>query len=109
MRELLGEWQKPWIISAANSRIYLVEDAYHCSPNEGESRGERAEGRRVFVLSLDGATLQVYDTSINDEIVVHMCMFERMLSSGESALVYVSARDTDDYEPHHTLGILKGA
>ena len=57
----LGEWKRPAGLCFVKDRLYLVE--------EGHGRGHDGNliyplrGRRIFVLSLQGETLQVYTHS----------------------------------------------
>ena len=49
-RSIAGEWKKPEKVCFAKDRLYLVEPVL----------GQEGVGRRIFVLSLQGDTLQVY-------------------------------------------------
>ena len=49
-RSIAGEWKKPEKVCFAKDRLYLVESVL----------GQEGVGRRIFVLSLQGDTLQVY-------------------------------------------------
>ena len=63
-RSITGEWKRPADLCFIKDRIYLVEDG---SSEDEEDDGEEdasatnpTHGRRIFVLSLQGETLQVY-------------------------------------------------
>merc|ERR1712166_826640 len=60
-RSITGEWKQPSSLCVMKDRLYLVEKRpypreYGPSPYEDK----HIPGRRIFVLSLQGETLQVY-------------------------------------------------
>ena len=57
-RSITGEWKRPRSLCFVKDRLYLVEDA--ADYNEEGNRINTLQGRRIFVLSLQGETLQVY-------------------------------------------------
>ena len=57
-RSITGEWKRPRSLCFVKDRLYLVEDA--ADYNEEGNRINTLQGRRIFVLSLLGETLQVY-------------------------------------------------
>ena len=63
LRELFGDWREPKYLLHVNGRLYLSEqdDEIDEEAEYGEWSQERKEaGRRVFVLTLEGQTLQVW-------------------------------------------------
>ena len=58
-RSITGEWDRPEALSYVKDRLYLIEMAGDEEDEEGELINPQA-GRRIFVLSLQGETLQVY-------------------------------------------------
>ena len=80
-RSITGEWKRPTGLCFVKDRLYLVEQA-----NEDEDEEEEGElfnplrGRRIFVLSVQGDTLEVFQNPVDghsfDGTVVH---FDGML------------------------------
>ena len=58
-RSITGEWKRPTGLCLVNDRLYLVEEADEEEDEEGELVYP-LQGRRIFVMSLQGDTLQVY-------------------------------------------------
>jgi len=58
-RSITGEWKRPTELCFVKERLYLIEDADDEEDEEGELINP-LQGRRIFVLSLQGETLQVY-------------------------------------------------
>ena len=62
LREITGQWTRPLALCVVADRLYLVEEA--APEEEEEEEGdmplfEFKPGRRIVVMSLQGATLQV--------------------------------------------------
>merc|ERR1712232_492099 len=58
-RSITGKWKRPLALCFVKDRLYLVEEA----DTEEDDNGNLIyplRGRRIFVLSLQGETLQVY-------------------------------------------------
>ena len=77
-RSITGEWKRPLALCFAKDRLYLVEKAN----DEGEE-GELIDplhGRRIFVLSLQGDTLQVYTNPVEGQFFDDsLCYFDGKL------------------------------
>jgi len=77
-RSITGEWKRPLALCFVKDRLYLVENAN----DEGEE-GELVDplqGRRIFVLSLQGDTLQVYTNSVEGQFFDDsLCYFDGKL------------------------------
>ena len=58
-RSITGEWKQPQALCFVKDRLYLLEEQDYKKDEEGELITPLA-GRRIFVLSLQGDTLQVY-------------------------------------------------
>ena len=58
-RSITGEWKRPKALCFVKDRLYLIEEADDEEDEEGELINP-LQGRRIFVLSLQGETLQVY-------------------------------------------------
>ena len=54
-RSITGEWRSPWLLCCVKDRLYLVEEEALVTEEEPP-----LQGRRVLVLSLQGAILQVF-------------------------------------------------
>lgn len=141
-----GEWQEPWSLCASRrapeeeERLYLVEDAYAevlrsgtpqlaASSHLTEGCNPRAPpgaGRRIYVITPEGATLQVYapadahaaggaaggvagSDASSIPIYVHTCVCARMLPSSESALLCISTSESPADGPRTALSVLAGA
>ena len=77
-RSITGEWKRPLALCFVKDRLYLVENAN----DEGEE-GEHFDplhGRRIFVLSLQGDTLQAYTNSVEGQFFDDsLCYFDGKL------------------------------
>ena len=58
-RSITGEWKRPIALCFVKDRLYLIEENDDDKDEHGELTNPLA-GRRIFVLSLQGDTLQVY-------------------------------------------------
>ena len=63
-RSVTGEWKRPSSICVMQDRRYLVED--YESEAYGPYKDCQTRARRIFVLSLRGDTLQVYQIPIRE-------------------------------------------
>jgi len=78
-RSITGEWKRPLDLCFVKDRLYLIEDH---DGNEVDEQGELIYplvGRRIFVLSLQGDTLQVEQVCTHpDEGLrfVRLCYFD---------------------------------
>ena len=57
-RSITGEWKRPASLCVMKDRLYLVES--YNPEEDGPYEDRQTRGRRIFVLSLQGDTLQVY-------------------------------------------------
>jgi len=76
-RSITGEWKRPLALCFLTDRLYLVEYA----DNEGEE-GELIDplqGRRIFVLSLQGDTVQVYTHPVETQLFEILCYYDGKL------------------------------
>ena len=58
-RSITGEWKRPAALCFVKDRLYLVEE-YDGDEDEDGELVDPLFARRIFVLSLQGDTLQVY-------------------------------------------------
>jgi hypothetical protein len=58
-RSITGEWKQPLVLCFVKDRLYLIEEYDDDEDEEGELINLQ-QGRRIFVLSLQGDLLQVY-------------------------------------------------
>ena len=79
-RSITGEWKRPIALCFVNDRLYLVEqDADEEMDEEGELIYP-LQGRRIFVLSLQGDTLQVYTNPVEGQVFGEtLCCFDGKL------------------------------
>ena len=63
-RSITGEWKRPSSLCVMKDRLYLVE--HYESEADGPYKDSQARARRIFVLSLQGDTLQVYPLPIRE-------------------------------------------
>ena len=79
-RSITGEWKRPLDLCFVKDRLYLIEDH---DGNEVDEQGELIYplvGRRIFVLSLQGDTLQVYTHPVEGQIFSEvLCCFDGKL------------------------------
>ena len=76
-RSITGEWKRPAGLCFVKDRLYLIEEA-----DEEDEEGELTyplRGRRIFVLSLQGKTLQVYTHPVEGHIFSGLCCFDGKL------------------------------
>ena len=78
-RSITGEWKRPYGLCFVKDRLYLVEEYDEDDDEDGELV-DPLRGRRLFVLSLQGDTLQVYTHPVEgqhfDEV---LCCFDGKL------------------------------
>merc|ERR1712194_878922 len=78
-RSITGEWKKPVALCFVKDRLYLVEEADKEVDEEGELLYP-LRGRRIFVLSLQGDTLQVYTNPVEGQTFSDtLCCFDGKL------------------------------
>merc|ERR1712085_140866 len=65
-RSITGEWKKPVALCLVNDRLCLVEGEDEETDEEGELLCP-LQGRRIFVMSLQGDTLQVYTNLVEGQ------------------------------------------
>jgi len=73
-RSITGEWKRPTALCFVKDRLYLVEAADDEEDEEGELINP-LQGQRIFVLSLQGDTLQVYTHPDEDQLFYALCCF----------------------------------
>ena len=73
-RSITGAWKRPMLLRFVKDRLYLVEEA------GGLDETANPCGRRIFVLSLQGATLQVFELS---NVCESLCCFDDKLLATE--------------------------
>ena len=85
-RSITGEWKKPHALCLVKDRLYLVEETNDEHDEEEGEEGVESEpcdplrGRRIFVLSLQGDTLQVYTNPIEGQFFGEtLCCFDGKL------------------------------
>ena len=80
-RSITGEWKRPGALCLVKDRLYLIEE----SDDEEDEKGEPVNplcvcGRRIFVLSLQGETLQVYTNPVEGQFFGDtLCCFDGKL------------------------------
>ena len=72
-RSITGEWKRPISLCFAKDRLYLVQN-----DDEGDLMNPLTR-RRIFVLSLQGDTLQVYTHPVEGQIFDGLCCFDGKL------------------------------
>merc|ERR1712194_321904 len=78
-RSITGEWKKPVALCFVKDRLYLVEEADKEVDEEGELLYP-LRGRRIFVISLQGDTLQVYTNPVEGQTFSDtLCCFDGKL------------------------------
>ena len=78
-RSITGEWKRPVALCLVNDRLYLAEAADDLKDDEGEVI-HPLRGRRIFVLSLQGDTLQVYTNPVEGQTFGgNLCCFDGKL------------------------------
>ena len=77
-RSITGEWKRPAALCFVKDRLYLVEAEDLARDDEGKLMNP-LQGRRIFVLSLQGDTLQVYTHPVEGQIFDGLCCFDGKL------------------------------
>ena len=77
-RSITGEWKRPLALCFVKDRLYLLEDCDAEYDKEGELINPQP-GRRIFALSLQGDTLQVYTNPVEGQIFNGLCCFDGKL------------------------------
>lgn len=73
-RSVTGEWKRPVMLCFAKDRLYLLEQRADNYMDEGE-----LANRRIFVLSLQGETLEVYTHTVEGQYFSGLCYFDGKL------------------------------
>jgi sugar lactone lactonase YvrE len=76
-RSITGEWKRPKALCFVKDRLYLIEEQDY-DDEEGKFINP-LQGRRIFVLSLQGDTLQVYTHPDEGQIFDDLCCFDGKL------------------------------
>ena len=71
-RSITGEWKRPVSLCFAKDRLYLIQ-------NDPLARRNPLARRRIFVLSLQGDTLQVYTHPIEGQVLHSLRCFDGKL------------------------------
>ena len=81
-RSIVGAWRRPKRLCFAKDRLYLLE-AEGCKEEEEDDDGDTTapvQGRRIFVLSLQGDILQVVTHPTDPTAIFHsICCVDRKL------------------------------
>ena len=78
-RSITGEWKRPLALCLVKDRLYLIEAADDEEYEDGELLYPLC-GRRIFVLSLQGDTLQVYTNPVEGQTFGQtLCCFDDKL------------------------------
>ena len=78
-RSITGEWKRPIALCFVKDRLYLVEEADEDEDDNGELINP-LQGRHIFVLSLQGDTLQVYTNPVEGQFFGEtLCCFDGRL------------------------------
>ena len=81
-RSITGEWKWPLALCFVKDRLYLLESPLEAA---GDAASDEAhllnplQGRRIFVLSLQGETLQVYTHPIEEQTFAGLCCLDGKL------------------------------
>ena len=78
-RSITGEWKRPSGLCLVKDRLYLIET---CDSGERDDAGGRLDpliGQRIFVLSVQGNTLQVYPIPIEGSRFCSLISFDGKL------------------------------
>ena len=107
-RSITGEWKRPQALCFVKDRLYLVEAADNEEYEDDELINPLC-GRRIFVLSLQGDTLQVYTHPVEGQIfrtedVPVLCCFDGkllapVLDEDSAEVVGVGVDPTDERPP----------
>ena len=83
LREVRGDWWAPEQVLHFNGRLYLFEHVpeigFHDDGDENPESKRLFVGKRLFVLSLQGETLQVWRPRASDHWLYGMCMMGNKL------------------------------
>ena len=90
-RSITGEWKAPLSLCFVKDRLYLVEEADDEEDEEGELINP-LQGGRIFVLSLQSDTLQVYTHPNEGQTFNGLCCFDGKL------LALVRSRQSGRFE-----------
>ena len=77
-RSITGEWKRPAALCFVKDRLYLVEEQDYVEDEDGELVDPLC-GRRIFVLSLQGETLQVYTHPVEGQLFEIICYYDGKL------------------------------
>ena len=78
-RSITGEWKRPLALCFVKDRLYLLEQCDDDKDEEGNFIYPQP-GRRIFVVSLQGGTLQVYTHPVEGQIFSDgLCCFDGKL------------------------------
>ena len=77
-RSITGEWKRPAEVRLVKDRLYLLEEFDDEEDEEGNLINP-LQGGRIFVLSLQGDTLQVYTHPIEGTRFGGLCCFDKKL------------------------------
>ena len=66
LREIRGDWHSPQELCFANERLYLIEQ---------KADDDGPEGKRIFVLTPQGETLQIYSDLPNVQRLDRLAVF----------------------------------
>ena len=80
-RSITGEWKRPAELCFVKDRLYLYE-AWDEAADEEREPINPLQGRRIFVLSLQGDTLQVYTNPIEGQFDGLCCFDKKLLAYG---------------------------
>ena len=95
-RSITGEWKQPHALCLVKDRLYLVEEKHDEKDDDEEDEEDEGklvkvlQGRRIFALSLQGETLEVYTHPVEGQTFSgDLCYFDGKLLApvqGESQL-----------------------
>ena len=77
-RSITGEWKRPQALCFVKDRLYLAEEADIRTDEKGEFINP-LQGARIFVLSLQDETLQVYTHAYEGQFFGTLCCFDGKL------------------------------
>ena len=79
-RSITGEWKRPKALCFVKDRLYLIEEADTEEEDDDGNLINPLQGRRIFVLSLQGETLQVYTQHpVEGQVFKSLCCFDSKL------------------------------
>ena len=85
-RSITGEWKRPAELCFVKDRLYLIEGQNYDRDEEDELINPLL-GRRIFVLSLQGDTLQVYMHPVEGQTFSeNLCCFDGKLLAPSEAM-----------------------